>query len=124
MWDYPTNELFSNQILHQPQNFTRCSVAMRLQFRKQQLPVHRHFEPAALRGHQPEFFDHMLVVLQQFICQAHGPTGVVSDRAINDLDFQHNRSSGAGILMRILQDYIIAAGRAKMPAPFHLQGWL
>jgi hypothetical protein len=66
---------------------------MRLQFRIQQLPVNCHFETPALRRHKRDRFDHMLIVLQQFICQAHGPTRVVSDRAIHDLYFQHGPSA-------------------------------
>jgi hypothetical protein len=29
----------------------------------------------------------MLIMLEQFVHQAHGPTGVVSDGAVHDLDF-------------------------------------
>jgi hypothetical protein len=32
-------------------------------------------------------------MFEQFIGQAHGPIGVVSDRAVNDLDFQHSPSA-------------------------------
>lgn len=35
----------------------------------------------------------MLVILKQLFCQAHGPAQVVSDRAINNLYFQHNPSA-------------------------------
>jgi|RhiMetdeSRZDD1v2_1073273.scaffolds.fasta_scaffold176443_2 hypothetical protein len=31
----------------------------------------------------------MLIILEQLFCQAHGPTSVVSDCAINNLDLQH-----------------------------------
>ena len=48
----------------------------------------------------------MLIVLEQFFCQAHGPTHVVSDSAINDLNFQHD-------LSEILKDYIIEVILAK-----------
>jgi hypothetical protein len=34
----------------------------------------------------------VLKLLQQFTCQAHGPVGVVSDRAVDDLDLQHMAS--------------------------------
>jgi hypothetical protein len=58
----------------------------------------------------------MLVVLEQFIHQAHGPARIVSDRAVNDLDFQHTSlQSGLG-------DYIIEAIPAKTPALFRPQG--
>jgi hypothetical protein len=36
----------------------------------------------------------MLVVLEQFFCQAHGPASVVSDRAINNFDLQHGSLRG------------------------------
>jgi hypothetical protein len=57
----------------------------------------------------------MLVILQQLVCQAHGPIGVVSDRAVNDFNFQHMPSETLG-------DYIIAAIPARTPAPFHPPG--
>jgi hypothetical protein len=31
----------------------------------------------------------VLVVFEQFIHQAHGPTCIVSDRAVHNFDFQH-----------------------------------
>jgi hypothetical protein len=34
----------------------------------------------------------MLIILEQFSCQANGPVGVVSDRAVDDLDLQHQPS--------------------------------
>ena len=73
-------------------------MPVRLQFRIQQLSIDSHFEPPTLRRRECDRLDHMLIVLQQFIYQAHGPTGIVSDRAVNDLDFQHRTSAGLEII--------------------------
>jgi hypothetical protein len=34
----------------------------------------------------------VLVIFQQFLRQAHGPVGVMSDCAVDDLDLQHGFS--------------------------------
>jgi len=62
-------------------------MTMGRQFRIQQLPIDSHFEPPIIRRDQFDLFDQMLIMLEQFIQQAHGPTGVVSDRAVDNLDF-------------------------------------
>jgi hypothetical protein len=36
----------------------------------------------------------VLIILEQFFCQAHGPVSVVSDRTVDDLDLQHGDSLG------------------------------
>jgi len=69
-------------------------MTMRLQLRIQQLPINSHLKTTAIGWNERHSFNHMLVILEQFLCQAHGPTQVVSDRAINDFDFQHLSSSG------------------------------
>jgi len=63
------------------------------QFRIQQLSIDSDFKLPAVRRDQFDLFDQMLIMLEQFLCQAHGPTGVVSDRAVNDLYLQHNPSA-------------------------------
>ena len=68
-------------------------MPVRLQLRIDQLSIDSHFKATTIRWYEGDRLDHMLIVLQQFICQAHGPTGVVSDRAINDLYFQHMPST-------------------------------
>ena len=83
-------------------------MAMQLKFGKQQLSIDSHFEYTALRWHKGNGFNHMLIILEQFFRQTHGPTQVVSDSAINDLNFQHD-------LSEILRDYIIEVILAKMP---------
>jgi hypothetical protein len=40
----------------------------------------------------------VLIVLQQFLCQAHGPAGVMSDCTVNDLNLQHVPSAKFGRL--------------------------
>ena len=56
------------------------------QLRIQQLPIDSHFKLPVIRRNQFDLFDQMLIMLEQFVYQAHGPTGVVSDRAVHDLD--------------------------------------
>ena len=58
-----------------------------------QLFINDHLKLALIRWHQFDLFDHMLIILEQFFRQAHGPTCVMSDRAINDLDDQHDPSA-------------------------------
>ena len=85
--------LFTHHLPHQPQHFSWLGMTVRGQFRIQQLSIDSHFELPAIRRDQFDLFDQMLIVLEQFIYQAHGPTGVVSDRAVNDLDVQHSPSA-------------------------------
>ena len=92
-------------------------MAMQLKFGKQQLPIDGHFEYTSLRWHKSNGFNHMLIVLEQFFCQTHGPTQVVSDRAVNDLDFQHHPSAN-------LRDYIIEDILAKMFLPSYPRDWI
>ena len=96
---YSTSGLsFSNQLPHQPQYFPRFRMPMLLQFRIQQLPINRHFKPTTIRRHKRHCFDHMLIMLEQFLCQAHGPASVMSDRTVKDLYLQHGPSAKFGRL--------------------------
>lgn len=90
--------LLSNQFPHQPQHFPGLGMTMQLRFRIYKIPVNGHFELPAVRRDKRDRLDHVLIILKQLICQAHGPTGVVSDRAVNDLDSQHGPSE---ILQRL-----------------------
>jgi hypothetical protein len=54
-------------------------------------------------------------MFEQFVQQAHGPPGIVSDRAINDFDVQHGPSANLG-------NYIIEATHAKTRPPLRQQG--
>ena len=134
---YSTNSalLLTNDLLYQSQYFPWLGMSVQLQFRIQQLSVDRHFEAPTLRRHKRDRFDHMLIILQYFICQAHGPTSVVSDCAIYDLYFQHPSSSGMqeqapAILdsklsdSKLLRDYIIEITLAKTPSQFHPPVWI
>lgn len=89
-------------------------MAFRLQLRIQQLPIGSHFKLATIRWHERDLLDQVLVILQQFVHQAHGPTCVVSDRTVNDLDIQHVPSE-------IFKDYIIEAIPVKTSKSFHPQ---
>ena len=57
-----------------------------LEFGKDEIAVHRDLKPALVRRDQRRRFDQMLEILQQFIRQAHGSIGVMSNRAVGDLD--------------------------------------
>ena len=85
--------LLTHHLPHQPQDFPGLGVAMSGQFRIYQLAVDSYFELPAIRRDRFDLFNQMLIVFEQFFQQAHGPTGVVSDRAVNDLDVQHNPSA-------------------------------
>ena len=54
--------------------------------RKDQLPVHADLELASVRGKEYQGLDIRFELFEQVICQANGPVGVMSDRAIDDLD--------------------------------------
>ena len=67
-----------------------------LQFGVDQLSIDRDFEASAVRRDKRHRFDHMLELLEQISCQAHGPVGIVSDRTVNDLNLKHRPSRLAG----------------------------
>jgi hypothetical protein len=56
------------------------------ELRVNQLVIYRHFEPTSVRRNQRDGFDSVLELFEQFGCQADGPVGVVSDRAVHDFD--------------------------------------
>ena len=60
--------------------------------RIQYLSIDSHFKLPAIRRDEFDLLDQVLIMFEQFIGQAHGPIGVVSDRAVNDLNFQHGPS--------------------------------
>ena len=57
-----------------------------LQFGVDQRPVHADLELASVRGNESHGRDVRLELLEQFICQANGPVGVMSDRAVKDFN--------------------------------------
>lgn len=68
-------------------------MTVQCQFGIQQLSIDSHFKLPAIGRDESDLFDQMLIVFEQLFYQAHGPTGVVSDRAVNDFDFQHSPSA-------------------------------
>ena len=86
--------LFSNQFPDQPQYLPRFGMTVRIQLGIQQLTIYSHFKPPAIRRNEHDHLDQVFITFQQIIHQAHGSTGVVSNRAINDLDLQHFSSNG------------------------------
>ena len=58
-----------------------------LEFGVYQLIVDGDLVTASIRRGECNPLDLRLEVFEQFICQAHGPVGVVSDSAIDDGDF-------------------------------------
>jgi len=61
----------------------------RCQLGEDQAAIRRHLESTSVGGYEADGLNHMLELIKQFPCQAHGPVSVVSDRAIYDLDPQH-----------------------------------
>jgi len=65
-------------------------VTVGLELGVDQLVSNRDLEPASVRRDQGQVPDIILELFQQFIRQAHGPVGVVSYGAVDDLDvFKH-----------------------------------
>ena len=60
-----------------------------LEFGINELVVDGDLVPASLGGEERDGLDLRFEVLEQVICQAHGPVGVVSDCTICDGDLQH-----------------------------------
>ena len=52
-----------------------------------QLVVHTDFKPASQGRYESNILDLRFEILEQFGYQAHGPVGVVSNRAVLDADF-------------------------------------
>jgi hypothetical protein len=73
-------------------------MTFRLQFGIYKIPVHTDLETAPFRWDQGYGFDLLLELLEQVICQANGPVGVVSDSAINDLDLEHKPSRSLSVI--------------------------
>lgn len=90
---YPQNDndfflLFYN-LPHQPQHFARFGVTVGLEFGIDQPVVHTDLELASIRRYQGQALEVVLKFFEQFICQAHGPVGVVSYSAVDDFDVYH-----------------------------------
>ena len=73
-------------------------MTFRLQFGIYKLTVHAALETAPFRWDQRYGFDQVLELLEQVICQANGPVGIVSDSAINDLNLEHKPSRSLSVI--------------------------
>ncbi|MGA2113067.1 MAG: hypothetical protein ABSG98_13150 [Anaerolineales bacterium] len=72
-----------------PGNFPRLRVPVGRQLGIQQPGVQAHLKPTSVRRHQADAGNLRLVLAEQFGRQTDGPVGVVSNRAIDYLDFVH-----------------------------------
>ncbi len=79
-----------DHFMDKTQHLAGLGMTLGLQFRVDQFPVHADLEAASVRGNEGYTFDLRLIILEQVTCQAHGPVGVVSNRAIDDFNFEHN----------------------------------
>ena len=68
-------------------------MAAGFKFRIDQFVVDADLIASAVGRNQADGFDLRLKMLEQLSGQAHGPIGVVSDRAVNNLDFHHGNVS-------------------------------
>ncbi len=73
-------------------------MTFRLQFGIYKLPVHADLEASPFRGDQRYGFDQVLELLEQVVCQANGPVGIVSDSAVNNLDLEHKTSRSLSVI--------------------------
>jgi hypothetical protein len=64
-------------------------VTVGLEFGINQTVVYFDLEPASVRRDQGQAIELVLEFLEQIICQAHGPVGVVSYGAVDDFDVYH-----------------------------------
>ena len=64
-------------------------MAVGLQFGIDQFAVDGHLEAPAIRRYQGECIDFWFKFFEQFGCQTGSPVGIVSNRAVDQLDFQH-----------------------------------
>lgn len=71
-------------------------MAPGLQLGINEVSIDRDLKAPTVRRNESEALDHMLELLEQIICQAHGPVGVVSDCTVDDLDLKHDPSRLGG----------------------------
>ena len=64
-------------------------MTVSLEFGIGQAVVHADLELASVRGNQGQALDIVLEFLEQVVCQAHGPVGVMSNSAVDDFDVYH-----------------------------------
>jgi hypothetical protein len=78
-----------NYLPYQPDHLAGFGVAVGLELGIDQRIVYLDLEPASVRRDQGQAFELVLELFQQFICQAHGPFGVMSYRAVDNFDVDH-----------------------------------
>jgi hypothetical protein len=81
--------ILSNHFSYQPDHFTRFGVTVGLELGINQTVIYLDLELATVRRDQGQVPDIILELLKQFVCQAHGPVGVMSNRAVDDFDVDH-----------------------------------
>jgi hypothetical protein len=64
-------------------------VTVGLELGIDQALVYFDFELASVRRDQGQALKLVLEFLEQVVCQAHGPVGVMSYSAVDDFDFDH-----------------------------------
>ena len=74
-------------LCHQPQHFTRVCMTSGLEFGVEQRIIDRHLVPASIGRDEGNAFDLRFELIKQILCQAHGPVGIVSNRAIGNANF-------------------------------------
>jgi hypothetical protein len=82
-------DLFFNQLADQAHHLARFGMTPKLFLREDQLPVHADLELASIRGKEYQGLDIRLELFEQIVYQANGPVGVMSNRAIDNLDLYH-----------------------------------
>jgi hypothetical protein len=86
--------LFRTQIFsYQPDHLTRLGVTMGCKLGVEQFIINRDLESPSVGRHQGDRFDLRLKFFEQLSCQTDSTIGVVSDRAIDQIDFQHTIAS-------------------------------
>ena len=78
-------DLFFNQ----PDDFAGLRVAVGIELGVYQFIVQFDFKPSPIRGDQGDGLNFWFKLVQEFLCQAHGSVGVMSDHAIGDRDLYH-----------------------------------
>jgi hypothetical protein len=61
-----------------------------LEFGVNELPIDANFKPASIGRDKRHLFNLRFKMIEQIVCQAHGPVCIVSNSAVKDLDFHHD----------------------------------
>lgn len=82
------------------ENLAGFGMATGCKFGIDQFVIDADLIAPAIGRDEADGFDLRLKIVEQLIGQAHGPIGVVSDRAVNDLDFHHADASRINLDVR------------------------